>query len=260
MTKIALLDGDMYAYRCAVSTEPTKDKPERESLDEAIFRLNDFLYRTIDTCAASEYRIFISGGGNFRKLLYPLYKANRAKLPRPAYLDTLRELLVREWDAEICDGYEADDGIGMAHSEHTIICSNDKDFRQLGGEIFNPVKSEFEVVSEDEAALSFWTQMLTGDSSDGVPGVGGLGPVKARRALDGCPTEELYSRVFNLYGDSKRFLLHYRLLKICTSQSEYDNIRKELDDLSSSEESQGEELTEASSEEDSGFVPGANVE
>lgn len=247
----------MYAYRCAASAEPTKDKPERESLDEAIFRLNDFLYRTIDTCAASEYRIFISGGGNFRKLLYPLYKANRAKLPRPAYLDTLRELLVREWDAEICDGYEADDGIGMAHSEHTIICSNDKDFRQLGGEIFNPVKSEFEVVSEDEAALSFWTQMLTGDSSDGVPGVGGLGPVKARRALDGCPTEELYSRVYNLYGDSKRFLLHYRLLRILRNPDEYNDIRKELDDATISE-GEGEIPLQDSSEEDIRFVPGAN--
>lgn len=249
----------MIAYRCAASCEPTKEKLEREPLDEGIFRANDLLYRIINTCATSEYRIFISGDRNFRKLIYPDYKANRAKLPRPAHLDALRELLVREWQAEVCDGYEADDGIGMAHCERTIVVSNDKDFRQLPGELYNPIRDEFEVLDEYESALAFWSQMLKGDSSDNVAGIDGLGEVKSRRALADLSPEEMYSKVFNIYGDPGRFLFNYRLLRILRSAEEYADIERELNETSIGK-SQGEELTKARSTEDPTDVPGVNQE
>ena len=260
MGKILLVDGDMVAYRCAASCEPTKVKLERESLDEATFRANDLLYRIIDTCSSNEYRIFISGSRNFRKQLYPDYKAHRASLPRPAHLDPLRELLVREWGAEVCDGYEADDGIGMAHQEHSIIVSNDKDFRQIPGEIFNPTKNggEFEVVDSFEASLAFYVQLLQGDAADNVPGVAGIGAVKAPRILAGCSPEEMHSKVLELYGDPKRFFLNYRLLRILRSTDEWEEVERELNENFISE-GEGEESPEASSEEDLGSIPGANT-
>jgi 5'-3' exonuclease len=259
MSKILLIDGDMITHRCARSCEPTKEKLEREPLDEGIFRANDLLYRIINTCATNEYRIFISGDRNFRKSLFPDYKANRAKLPRPAYLDPLRELLVREWQAEVCDGYEADDGIGMAHDERSIIVSNDKDFRQITGEIYNPIRDEFEVLDEYESALAFWSQMLKGDASDNVAGIAGLGEVKSKRALVGCSPEEMHAKVYDIYGDSGRFLLNYRLLRILRSTEEYADIERELNEASVSE-GKREEPTEARSTEDPTDVPGVDQE
>jgi 5'-3' exonuclease len=249
----------MVAYRCAASCEPTKTKPERESLDEGIFRATDLLQRICDTCSSDQYRIFISGDRNFRKLLYPEYKANRLHLPRPAYLDSLRELLVREWNAEVVDGYEADDGIGMAHSEHTIVVSNDKDFFQLPGTIFNPVKSEFSTVSNDEASFNFYLQMLKGDASDNVSGVAGIGEVRGRRILHDCLPSEMHSRVYALYDDPRRFFLNFRLLRILRSREEYEEIMVELDEDSERKE-QGEATTEISGTEDTGNIPGANQE
>jgi hypothetical protein len=249
----------MIAYRCAASCEPTKTKLEREPLDEGIFRATDLLQRICDTCASDKYRVFLSGDRNFRKQLYPDYKANRLHLPRPAYLDSLRELLVREWGAEVVEGYEADDGIGMAHSEHTIVVSNDKDFLQLEGVIFDPVKSNFYTVSEDEAAYSFYLQMLKGDASDNVSGVAGIGEVRGRRILDGCLPSEMHSRVYALYDDPKRFFLNFRLLRILRTREEYEEIMAELNENTVSE-SKGETPTEDSSTEDLRNVSGVNQE
>lgn len=236
MGNLLLVDGDMIAYRAAASCEPTKDKPEREPLESAIFRANDLLYRINNTVASEGYRIFLSGSRNFRKILYPEYKANRDGIPKPEYLDTIRELLVREWEAEICDGYEADDGIGIAHNENTIIVSNDKDFKQLSGEHYNPVKKvdgvttdEFEVVSSEEAAGYFYTQMLVGDASDNIRGVDGIGKVRAGRLLLGKSPEEMHSIVYDLYGDPKRFFLNHRLLSILRSIEEYEEIMQEIE-------------------------------
>lgn len=244
MSKLLLIDGDMIAHRAAASCEPTKTKPERESLDEGIFRANDLLYRILNTCASGEYRVFLSGNRNFRKLLCPSYKSNRDDKPRPAHLDPIRELLVREWNAELCDGYEADDGIGMAHEEcpEAIIVSNDKDFRQLAGEIFNPIRNggEFEVVDWLEASRAFYAQLLEGDSSDNVRGVDGIGKVRAGRLLAGLSPEEMHSTVYDLYGDPGRFFLNYRLLRILRTREEYEEIEASI------RESEGSQPTEAS--------------
>ena len=257
------------AFRCAASCHPSKKKAlelgvpfeelEIEPLESAIFRANDLLYRIVNTTQADEYRVFISGDRNFRKLLYPDYKAHRADVAKPVYLDPLRELLVREWQAEIVDGYEADDGIGMAHNEQSIICSNDKDFKQLAGNHYNPVKDEFEVVDSFTASYNFYFQMLKGDAADGIRGVDGIGDVKGKRALSGLSPEEMHTTVRRLYGNEKRFLLNFRLLRLLRSIEEYNDIMAELDETAECE-GQGPEPTEDCSEGDSKYFPGVNEE
>lgn len=254
MSRVALIDGDMIAYRCAASCHPSKKKAleldvpfetlEVEPLDTAIFRANDLLYRIMDSCSASEHRVFISGDRNYRKLLYKDYKAHRADVPKPVHLDSIRELLAREWQAEICDGYEADDGIGMAHNEHSIIVSNDKDFKQIEGEHYNPVKDEFEVVDGPMAAYYFYHILLKGDAADNIRGVDGIGEVRANRILTGLSPEEMHTTVSRLYNDERRFLLNYKLVRILRSREEFDEILRELDETTE-REGEGKELTEA---------------
>jgi DNA polymerase-1 len=251
--KIALIDGDLISYRCAASCEPTKEKLEREPLDLAIRRADELLYRILNTTQTEEYRLFLSGSTNFRKRLYPLYKANRERYPRPEHLEPVREFLVREWRGEICTGYEADDGIGIAAKEDFVICSNDKDFRQIEGEIYNPIKDEFEVVDAESAALNFFTHMVVGDASDNLPGIRGLGPVKARRLLDGRDAGEMRDIVCDLYGGEEQFVLNYWLFKILREESEL----KIIEDLIS--QSEGKGPSENSSPEDTGELQGANT-
>ena len=111
---LALLDGDIIAFRCAASCEPTKEKPFREPVEHAIGRADELTYRICNTVSSDEHRIFIGGSENFRKQWYPDYKAHRRSQPKPEYLDAVRNFLVEEWEAELCAGYEADDGIGIA--------------------------------------------------------------------------------------------------------------------------------------------------
>ena len=252
---IALIDGDIIAYRCSASIEPNKStKPEREPLDLAILRADELLYRIIGSVQSTEHRIFISGGSNFRKTLYPGYKANRDKLIRPVALESVREFLVREWGAEVCAGYEADDGIGIAATADSVICSIDKDLRQIPGEHFNFVKDEFETVDPYSAALAFWTQMLVGDASDNVPGISGIGPVKAARALVGLSPEEMEATTRNLYGDPEWFSLNWRLLKVIRSEEEWNEIEATI------RKSEGEEPTEDGSSSNPNSIPDTNKE
>lgn len=219
---LALLDGDFVAYRSAASCEPTKNKPEREPERIAIYRAIDTLDRILRDLAPEEYRLFIGGIGNFRDDLYPAYKANRRDVARPEHLDAVREFLVREWNAEVVSGYETDDAIAIAHTGDTIVCSNDKDFQQLVGKIYNPTKSSIQMVTPEIATFAFYSQMLIGDTSDNVRGVDGIGPVKSRNALWGLSPIEMYHAVRDLYADDERFYCNLRLFRLFRDTQEAD--------------------------------------
>jgi hypothetical protein len=85
-----------------------------------------------------------------------------------------------EWQADVSDGIEADDAIGIQHTELTavnlkpIICSLDKDFRQIAGEHYNFVKEELTTVSSLDAIRNFYKQLILGDKGDHIPGFDGI--------------------------------------------------------------------------------------
>ena len=161
---IALIDGDIVVFRCAASCEPNKSKPWRDPVDIAISRADELLYRICNTLAVEEYRVFIGGSENFRKALDPNYKANRVQ-PKPEHFHAVRELLLEEWEAKVSAGREVDDDIGIAANSETIICTIDKDLRQVPGRHYNFVKDVVFEVDEQDAVRSFYSQMLTGDLS-----------------------------------------------------------------------------------------------
>ena len=135
-------------------------------------------------------QIFLSGGENFRKLIYPDYKANRKEQERPQYLEPLREWLVTEWGAKVTDGIEADDAMGIAQTSaghaKTIICSLDKDMRQVPGWHYSweiqgtgstgnkwTKEANKIFVTEIGGLFSFYWQLVMGDRADNVPGFDG---------------------------------------------------------------------------------------
>lgn len=258
MAKICLVDGDTVAYRCAASIEPTKTK-DREPDDLAILRADELMYRILNETQSSEYIMFLSGGENFRKILNPLYKANRTQ-ELPKMLGACQEFLINEWKAKMVHGYEADDAIGMAHEpDKTLIAANDKDFKQLPGEHYNFVRLEWDVVDEETAEFNFWCQMLIGDTSDNIQGVEGLGKVKAPKKLLGLSAKQMYDTVRELYNDDERFLMNFRMLRILRNPVEYENILQEIEDKNSFSQSEGENTPEDSSEEDTGEVPAVDI-
>lgn len=220
---LALIDFDTIAFRSAASCEPTKSKPFREPLDTAIQRADELVYRVLQETDTQEYLGYLSGTENFRKQLYPAYKANRVR-QKPEWLDNVRNFLLDEWSAKVTGGYEADDAIGIAAKGDFVICANDKDFLQIPGKHYNFVKSEWLDVTEWDGWFNFYVQMLVGDASDNVPGVVGIGKVGAPRYLNYLDIDGMHEQVRELYDDDERFDLTYHLLRLLRSEDEYQNI------------------------------------
>lgn len=190
MNNIAIIDGDLVAYRAAASCK------EEDSLEIACIRAEKTIQQILEQTSSPDYWLFLSGSSNFRYNLYPAYKANRKDVQRPRWLQPVREFLVLEWQADITDGYEADDAIGIKATELSllpvkpIICSLDKDLRQLPGCHYNWVKETLDEIILHDAWINFYTQLLLGDKSDNIPGYDGLARIK--------PTKEIQKRIDHL--------------------------------------------------------------
>ena len=133
---IALVDGDIVAYRVAAASEDTDEEICILRCDK---QMQDILY----LLKAEQYKVFLSGSGNFRKTLYPEYKANRKDKPKPKHLQLLRTYLTEHWNAVLANGCEADDLLGVHQTDNTVICSIDKDLLQIPGTHYNWVRGEF---------------------------------------------------------------------------------------------------------------------
>jgi DNA polymerase-1 len=132
--------------------------------------------RILHETNAGSYVLFIGGAENYRYSIDPNYKANRSDKEKPMWLQQVREYLVTEWKAQIADGIETDDAVGIAYNnafEDAVICSYDKDLRQIPGTHYNFKTGELSIVSPLEGWRNFYTQLVMGDKSDNIQGYDG---------------------------------------------------------------------------------------
>lgn len=208
----ALIDFDIVAFSMAASAE-------NDPVEVAYMRIDQMIHSILDTTGADTYRGFLSGGSNFRHEIYPEYKANRKDMVDPRWRSACKEYLVREWAAEVTDGYEADDALGINQTTDTIICTIDKDLDMVPGLHYSwPIVRKGNIVregkiyevSEIEGLRSFYRSLLVGDRTDNIFGVDGIGPMKASKMIDNLETEEeMFERVAELYqGDMDRLRMN----------------------------------------------------
>jgi 5'-3' exonuclease len=111
-----------------------------------------------------------------------------------------------EWKFLSLQNLEADDIVGYhAFNEklgQPVVCSPDKDLRQLPCDLYNYSTGLRESLTIAEAQHNFDMQMLCGDVTDNIKGIPGYGPVKATKALkEGRKVYDLYMEHFgNYYG------------------------------------------------------------
>jgi len=204
----ALIDGDIVAYRAACTCE------DDDSEDYVFSKVDDIVDKILFYTDSDEYKVYLTGSNNFRKTIYPEYKAHRPT-EKPFWLQKIREYLVKNWNAEICEGQEADDAMGINQTEETIICTIDKDLLMIPGQHYNFVKDEFQTVGYMDGLKHFYMQCLQGDRSDNIKGIPGIGPKKAERILEGCDSEyQMFKAVRNAYGNDEEFLMNGRVLWI----------------------------------------------
>jgi 5'-3' exonuclease len=136
---------------------------------EKLLTCDYMIEKIMSKLGSTDISLFLSGSNNFRHGISNTYKANRKDQPRPEYLAEARQYYIDTRNASVTDGVEADDAIGMAHDENSIVVSSDKDFFQLGGLIYNPVSDKLYDVKNPW--YFFYVQMLTGDKADNIEGI-----------------------------------------------------------------------------------------
>lgn len=219
----ALIDADLVAFINSASAEG-----EDEWI--ALSRVDTHMQSILDTTGAKTYRAFLSGSNNFRRNVNPEYKANRKDVPQPRHRNACKQHLVTQWNAEVTDGYEADDALGINQTKDTIICSIDKDLDMIPGRHYSwPIlrggkvvrEGKIYEVSEIEGLRSFYRSILVGDRTDNIFGVKGIGPVKAAQQIDPLLTEEdMFNKVAELYGeDMDRLTMNAKCLYILRKEN-----------------------------------------
>jgi len=209
---LALIDADVAVYRVGFTTQADEEWV-------AFSRFDEMIEGILADTGASEFQLWLSDktSNNFRTKFYPEYKANRKDFVLPKHYHTLKEHALRNWNAQIAIEQEADDALGIEQCQihrasleeqstgeslpsETIICSIDKDLLQIPGNHYNFVRKEKQFVTPEQGLKCFYTQLLTGDTSDHIQGAPGIGSVKAAAGLRECFDEEsMFHAVRNLY-------------------------------------------------------------
>lgn len=191
----ALLDADIFLYEMGSAKD---DEGNPLSWNLVRHRLDARIDQILDATQAETWQGYITGQGNFREALSTTkdYKGNRDRGERPYWYQAVHEYLVHDRGVRICHGMEADDQISMDHTEGTIICSRDKDLKQVPGWHYSwPSWKQEEQhpywIDEVNANRFFYCQLLTGDSTDNILGLYGVGPKSAAALRVQEYTEEL---------------------------------------------------------------------
>lgn len=239
---IALVDADTLAYTACLNVEVGCEVLDEEfySDDEWQAIINDPQYdqetgiqyttnpvqalakakekvnRILDKTGCRDIELHFTGGrDNFRYSVSPNYKANRTGRA-PAGLYQLKLDLLKEFAGAIHTKWEADDMVvylKLASPEKYMLCAVDKDvLNSIRGSHFNYYESlqyykEMKYVDIDQYTALTWRyiQTLTGDITDNIYGLKGIGPAKANKILAGCTThKELWQAVCRAYENAGR--------------------------------------------------------
>ena len=223
----------------------------------------DFKYdyiRTIESLAKS-YKagtiiVCADGGSNYRKEIYPEYKANRKEryaeqteqeakefeMFMAEFQDTLT-LIKQKYPVFHFRGVEADDIAAYITLNFDFddcwLVSSDKDWDLL----INDKVSRFSTVTRKETTVHNWDEhydfeiedyitfkCLTGDKGDNVPGVPGVGPKRAVQLMqqygtvfdiyDACPIDGKYKYIQALNENAEQLLTNVELMDLVTYSEE----------------------------------------
>lgn len=145
--------------------------------------------------------LIVGGEDNFRKILFPSYKANRP--PSPPLRTFLSSYVESNYNGFKSHGAEADDVIYATHEKlkaegnNVIIAALDKDLKQIPNCYFFDYyyqRMNLEFIDAKTARYNFFSQLLIGDAGDAIVGIKGYGKAKPPVIFKGCVSEFSYLR------------------------------------------------------------------
>lgn len=190
---VLLLDGDIVAYKMSSAVEKPIEWGDgiwtlQANVEEAKEAVKGYVSSLMKNLEATKIWLCFSDTENFRKKVYPEYKANRKDVRKPLVYSPLVEWMKEFYPSKVFEGVEADDVLGIVATIHAadkpVIVSEDKDLKQIPGYIYNPKKDvRPRLITEEEADHNFYIQLLAGDVTDNYKGCPGIGAETAEEFL-----------------------------------------------------------------------------
>jgi DNA polymerase-1 len=183
-----LIDADYIVYKSCAANETEIDWGEdlitvTSNFSEAYGMVERELASIADCLGCFDNSIlFFSDSVNFRKKIDPEYKGHRNRKKPCGYKRVINKL-AEDYHVVILPELEADDAIGIYATKESghIVCSPDKDMRQIPGDLFDLTQGVVTITPEMAHKWHF-VQTLAGDQTDGYAGVPGIG-IKRAEAL-----------------------------------------------------------------------------
>ena len=209
---IFLVDGSGYIYRAFHAIRGLRNSKGFPT--NAVYGFTRMLMKLLEEKHFQSIVMFFdSKGPTFRHEIYKDYKANRPPMPEDlsVQIPYIRKITnAFNIPAIAMPGYEADDLIataaGLAEKEgySVVIVTGDKDLKQLITEksiIWDPMKDKtirLKTIEESGIKPSQLSDVmgLSGDASDNIPGVPGIGPKTALKLIQMFESmDKLYQHV-----------------------------------------------------------------
>lgn len=180
-----LIDADFIVYKCCAAVETEVDFGDdvilvTSKFSEAYEYVERELYNIASNLGCFDDSIlFFSDSTNFRKSIDPAYKGHRNRKKPCGYKRVINKLK-EEYDVLIVPTLEADDAIGIYATKvpGNIICSPDKDMRQIPGDLCD-LSTGVVTITPEEGRRWHLIQTMAGDQTDGYAGVPGIGIKRA---------------------------------------------------------------------------------
>ena len=184
-----LIDADFIVYKCCAASETEIDFGDdvivvTSKFSEAYEYVERELYNIAnDIGCFDESILFFSDSVNFRKSIDPAYKGHRNRKKPCGYKRVINKLK-EEYPVVVMPSLEADDAIGIyaTKEEGHIICSPDKDMRQIPGDLYD-LTNEVVTITKEEGERWHLIQTMAGDQTDGYGGVPSIGIKRADALL-----------------------------------------------------------------------------
>ena len=209
---IALIDADSIVYKYASIYQDTtiwdEDTVSIETdLVKAKAEMHTFIDEMLNITRTDSYVLVLSPKRTFRYDVAENYKSNRKPPKAPLeMLIPLREELL-SMGALLFDDVEADDVcVTRMYKEpgKYVLCHIDKDLNQAPGKHYNYNTQEKYTIDQESADYWFYSQILEGDSVDGIKGCPGIGKVKTAKILGSVKPEEYWSAIKETYEKAKK--------------------------------------------------------
>ena len=209
---IALIDADSIVYKYASIYQDTtiwdEDTVSIETdLVKAKAEMHAFIDEMLNITRTDSYVLVLSPKRTFRYDVAENYKSNRKPPKAPLeMLIPLREELL-SMGALLFDDVEADDVcVTRMYKEpgKYVLCHIDKDLNQAPGKHYNYNTQEKYTIDQESADYWFYSQILEGDSVDGIKGCPGIGKVKTAKILGSVKPEEYWSVIKETYEKAEK--------------------------------------------------------